>query len=89
MFLLVLLLCFNIVAGQTDVDDIMFTETREKMLDVLQVCTALRERNNVLLESWNASMSLAEIPSTPKVTHTDLHVVQRDEHGFDNRCVLR
>ena len=59
------------------------------MLEVLQVSNVLRERDNVLLESWNASMSVAEIPSTPKVTHTDLHVVQRDEHGFDNRCVLR
>ena len=60
------------------------------MLEILQVGNVLRKRDNVLLESWNASMStLAEISSTPEITHTDLHVVQRDEHGFHNRCVLR
>ena len=41
------------------------------MLDVLQVGNVLRERDNVLFESWNASMSLAEISSTPEVAHTD------------------
>ena len=34
-------------------------------------------------------MAFAEISSTPEVAHADLHVVQRDEHGLNNRRILR
>ena len=40
------------------------------------------------LESWNASVTFTNVSSTPKVADADLHVIQRDEHRLDDRCVL-
>ena len=34
-------------------------------------------------------MSLAQATSTPQITDAYLHVIERDEHGLDDRRVLR
>ena len=59
------------------------------MLNVFQVGNVSRERNNVFLKPWNASVTLTQVPTTRQVTHTDLHVVQRNQHGLHDGGISR
>ena len=58
------------------------------MPQVFQISDILWKRNNILLETWNASVSFADVSATPEVANADLHVVQRDEHRLDDGGVL-
>ena len=54
-----------------------------------QVGNVLRERDNVFLKSWNASVALTQVTAASQVTHTDLHVVQRNQHGLHDGGIAR
>ena len=74
------------VAEYTYVNNVVFAKRGEEVAQILQVSDILWERNYIFLEAWYSSVESA---STLEVTYTDLHVVQRYEHGFDDCGIPR
>ena len=59
------------------------------MLQVFKVGEVLWKRDDVLFESRNATVSLAEVASTCEVANADLHMVQRHKHGLNHGGIAR
>ena len=69
------------------INNVVWGQRRPKIQQLLHFRQFLRESNDILAEAWKTGVLLTT--TWAHVANIDLHMQKRNEHFFDNSCIIK